>query len=302
MSMRSMKNRNYILVTPAKNEEKTLPLLAKSIVNQSIRPKLWVIVDDNSTDKTPEIVDRLASEYEWIVGHHLEDNEVEYNPVFRNAVTYREGLKKALEMSKRLAIPFGYIGIVDADFILERRFFEKLILRFLKEPSLGIVSGGVYYKKNGRLVWEKSNPNFPRGSPRLIRFECFFDIGGYPLEPAPDLVAYYLARIKGWRTFQVVNAIGVELRPTGTRGNVIERYKKQGFVSYYIGIPPLSECFYSIYLILFDDVQKGIGHFIGYFRALFRREYQISTPLIRHFVEEDFSIKTMFKKFWLLNL
>jgi len=50
--------------------------------------------------------------------------------VFRNAITYREGFRKALELAKQRKVPFGYIGIVDADFVLERRFFENLYSTF----------------------------------------------------------------------------------------------------------------------------------------------------------------------------
>ncbi|WP_367883414.1 hypothetical protein [Thermococcus peptonophilus] len=39
--------------------------------------------------------------------------------------------------------PFGYIGgVLDADFVLERRFFEKLIRAFHENERLGILSGG----------------------------------------------------------------------------------------------------------------------------------------------------------------
>ncbi|WP_456394987.1 glycosyltransferase family 2 protein, partial [Thermococcus sp.] len=204
--MRSMRTRNYILVTPAKNEEKTLPLLAKSIVNQTLKPKLWVIVNDNSTDGTGDVVHELESQYNWIVGVDLIKNNgypSDYDPIFGNILTYKIAISYALSYSKEKGIPFGYLGIVDADFILERKFFAKLISKFLENPRLGIISGGVYIIDNGTLRWERSNIQFPRGSPRLIRFECLFDIGGYPSEPAPDLVAYYLAKVKGWETLQL---------------------------------------------------------------------------------------------------
>ena len=51
-----MNSRRYIVVTPCRNEEKKLPNLVQSITAQTIRPALWVIVDDGSTDKTGEII------------------------------------------------------------------------------------------------------------------------------------------------------------------------------------------------------------------------------------------------------
>ncbi|MCK4736138.1 MAG: glycosyltransferase, partial [Methanophagales archaeon] len=52
----NMNSRRYIVVTPCRNEEKNIPNLVQSITAQTIRPALWVIVDDGSTDKTGEII------------------------------------------------------------------------------------------------------------------------------------------------------------------------------------------------------------------------------------------------------
>jgi glycosyltransferase involved in cell wall biosynthesis len=43
-------------VTAAKDEEDGMPRVARGILNQTIKPRLWVIVDDGSTDKTPEVI------------------------------------------------------------------------------------------------------------------------------------------------------------------------------------------------------------------------------------------------------
>ena len=49
-------NRQYIVVTPCRNEEMSHPNLVQSITAQTIKPSLWVIVDDGSTDKTGELI------------------------------------------------------------------------------------------------------------------------------------------------------------------------------------------------------------------------------------------------------
>ena len=56
----------YILATPCKNEEKSLPELAKSIINQTVTPNLWLIVNDSSTDRSAEILRDLETKYGWI--------------------------------------------------------------------------------------------------------------------------------------------------------------------------------------------------------------------------------------------
>ena len=49
----------YIITTPTKNEEKNLPILIQLMEMQTIKPVLWVIVDE-SEDKTVEIIRGLT--------------------------------------------------------------------------------------------------------------------------------------------------------------------------------------------------------------------------------------------------
>ena len=56
----------YILITPAKNEEKYLLNVAESVISQTQRPVLWVIVDDGSTDNSPAIIKNLEKHHDWI--------------------------------------------------------------------------------------------------------------------------------------------------------------------------------------------------------------------------------------------
>ena len=49
-------NKSYIVVTPARNEESNLLDVADSMIKQTIKPKLWLIVDDGSTDDTLSLI------------------------------------------------------------------------------------------------------------------------------------------------------------------------------------------------------------------------------------------------------
>ena len=67
----------YILITPVKNEEENLPNLIQSVVEQTIKPVLWVIVDDGSTDRSPEIIKEAQKKYSWIQSIRLESKSRE---------------------------------------------------------------------------------------------------------------------------------------------------------------------------------------------------------------------------------
>lgn len=46
------------IIVPARNEEKTLPILLKSLKNQRVKPKEVIVVDDQSEDATAEVARR----------------------------------------------------------------------------------------------------------------------------------------------------------------------------------------------------------------------------------------------------
>src|ERR1700733_16219521 len=56
----------YVLVTPARNEEKHIEELIRSMVSQTALPSKWVIVNDGSTDATASIVGQYLTKYDWI--------------------------------------------------------------------------------------------------------------------------------------------------------------------------------------------------------------------------------------------
>lgn len=43
------------VIIPARNEERNLPMLLRSLVSQSVRPREIIVVDDGSTDRTAEV-------------------------------------------------------------------------------------------------------------------------------------------------------------------------------------------------------------------------------------------------------
>ena len=56
----------YVIVTPIRDEEKFIEATITSVQGQTVPPAEWVIVDDGSTDRTGEIIDRYASQLPWI--------------------------------------------------------------------------------------------------------------------------------------------------------------------------------------------------------------------------------------------
>ena len=64
---------NYVIVTPVRNEEPHIQKTLDAVIGQNVRPRRWVIVNDGSTDKTPELIDAAAREHDWIEPVHRTD-------------------------------------------------------------------------------------------------------------------------------------------------------------------------------------------------------------------------------------
>ncbi len=57
---------NYVLITPAHNEERFIAKTLESVAAQTLLPERWVIVNDGSTDNTANIVANYAQRFPWI--------------------------------------------------------------------------------------------------------------------------------------------------------------------------------------------------------------------------------------------
>ena len=314
-------NRRYIVVTPCRDEEKNLPNLVQSILAQTLRPVLWVIVDDGSTDKTGEIVAEAEKNYGWIKGIHLE----EHKAYMGTHISYvcNKGFEFAKDYCNEKDIPYGYIALVDADNILEEKYFEKLIEEFEKDEELGIGSGNNAFAdienildelraKNTEVTvmdsefWElwdspsmqiqNSRDDLPMGSARLWRRACFDETGGYLPVALPDSVSNAKAKMKGWRTRRFRDIQIVE-RPGLEKQGLWKGYKEQGESLFFMGQPLSFAVLKALNYSLKRPYYTGMAYFYGYTKSLVLRRGRIDDDEIReyyHVIHYDYHKK----KFW----
>ena len=57
---------DYVLISPCRNEADYMRETLDTVVAQTLRPALWVIVDDGSSDATPRILAEYAARHDWI--------------------------------------------------------------------------------------------------------------------------------------------------------------------------------------------------------------------------------------------
>jgi glycosyltransferase involved in cell wall biosynthesis len=267
----------YVLITPARNEAAFIKNALDSVVQQTHRPVKWVIVDDGSTDRTPQIVKAYTERYRWI---ELIRRAPREDRSFAGKVyAFNDGL----EYVRNLQV--GLIGNLDADISFGVDHFEFLTKKFVEDPELG-VAGTAYFQGE----WDSTRDSFEgqtsvHGACQLFRYECFLDIGGYQPNPAGgvDWIAVTTARMKGWRTRNYAERYYHHHRTMGTaERSALGAAFDYGKKDYFLGGSPLWEFFRVLYRLTQKPiVLGGLALASGYFWAALRRmERPVSVELM----------------------
>lgn len=207
------------IIIPSYNEEKYIERTLNSLINQTLAPKKVVLVNDNSTDGSEEIMNAFAKAYSYIsvvntkeISQHLPGSKV------INA--FNVGLK-------HLNTSFDIICKFDADLIFPDDYLEKIATVFEENPKAGMVGGFCYIESKDTWVLENlTNKDHIRGALKAYRKECFEQIGG--LKPAMgwDTVDELLAKYHKWE-IQTLEGLKVKhLKPTGNTYTKAAKYKQ----------------------------------------------------------------------------
>ncbi len=272
----------YFIVTPTKNEEETIPNLIRSIEKQTIKPVLWVIVDESS-DNTKEIIKELTKKYEWVKSIFLKKSKG-YLGINYGAAC-KKGFDFGIEFCKRHKIEYEYIGLIDADAVIDEDFFERLMKEFEKDPQLGIASGsdGSDKLKNaGKLVNATWVEDFPIGPARLWRKRCFEETGGYQETMSPDSVSNIKAKLRGWK-IRRFKEIKVMARKHATARGYWKGYEQLGKDNYFLNYHPLVIILKAIKYSFKKPYYIGIAMFFGYFSCAIRKEEKIEDDEIKYY-------------------
>src|SRR4051812_28658735 len=137
----------YVLISPCRDEARFMRETLDSVVAQSVRPSLWVIVDDGSRDDSPAILSEYAQRYDWIrIVTRVDRGRRSVGPGVMEA--FYAGLD---------VVDFGqydFLCKLDLDLRLPSRYFEILIGRAIADPRIATCSGKAYVMRAGELVAE----------------------------------------------------------------------------------------------------------------------------------------------------
>ena len=266
----------YVIITPARNEERFIELTLQSMVAQTYLPLRWVIVSDGSTDRTDEIVGRYAARYPWIELLRMPQRQERH---FAGKVyAFNAGFERVKSLE------FDVVGILDADVSFEPEHFEFLLGKMKETPKLGM-AGAPFREGTFQYDYRFSNIENVWGGCQLFRRQCYEGIGGYmPLKGGCiDHVAVISARFHGWKTRTFPDKICMHHRTMGTAQHSELRAKfRLGVKDHSVGNHPLWEFVRAIYQMKHRPVVAGgIALWMGYAWALLRgAEVPLSKDLV----------------------
>jgi len=279
----------YVLITPARNEEAYIDRTLRSVVNQTVIPDRWIIVDDASTDSTAQLVENYVRKYRWIeLVRRTQRAERSFS---RKVDAFNAGLQK-LGLRE-----FEVIGNLDADLSFDPEYLEFLINRFAEDPKLGVA--GTPFVENGYDSARDSfeGENHVAGGCQLFRRQCFEEIGGYIGNPAGgvDWIAVTTARMKGWKTCSFPEKRFHHYRSLGTaeRGIVASLFS-YGEKDYYLGGSPV----WQLFRVCYRSVKRpfvigGLALLAGYCWAALRRTKRPISPELMRFHRREQMNKLM---------
>lgn len=224
-------SRNYLLISPCRNEAEFMRQTLDSVIAQSIQPARWVIVDDGSTDDTPRILTEYAARHDWI-------EIVTRGDRGRRAVG--PGVIEAFYAGYARVDPdnYDYLCKLDLDLRLPASYFEELMKRMEANPRIATCSGKAYIERDGRVIDERHGDETSLGMTKFYRVPCFKSIGGFVREVMWDGIDCHRCRMKGWIacSWDDPELRFVHLRPMGSsQTGIYTGRMRHGYGQYFMG-------------------------------------------------------------------
>ena len=242
---------NYILVSPVKDEEQYIETTIRAVLNQTIRPSKWIIVDDGSRDRTRAIAEKYAQEFPWItlVPHMRDAARQPGSGIIR---AFNVGYERVRDLDHDFIVKF------DCDLDFPPDYFEQLLVRFRQDPQLGIASGIYLETRGGKWEPVKMPAYHAAGQTKMVRSKCFADIRGFVESRGWDTVDEIRAQSMGWKTRHFEELYFHHLKTEGSGIGFLRTNKMHGEIYYLTGGG------YLFFLLkFFDRLFLGRPFFLG---------------------------------------
>lgn len=270
-------NHRLIVITAAYNEVESIAKAITSMLSQTVRPKIYYVVSDGSTDGTDEIIKNFAAQYDFVKYVRREKPSGD----FSRTETVSPGKVGCIRqvLNEIFEDDYEFLGILDADIVLPNNYYERILEEFSRNPQLGIAAcflrsilpdgsiapGGFF------------NEEAAGGPVQVFRRECYQQIGGYVDRGHEDCVAAAMATKHGWMVRSFADMVGDHYVPASgyemTISSKVPMLYRMGKLDYIMSVPFWFVVIQSaIRSLSYPIVIGGGARVVGYCAAVIRRE------------------------------
>ncbi|MFA7616140.1 MAG: glycosyltransferase family 2 protein [Weeksellaceae bacterium] len=150
-------DKKITVITPTYNRAHTLDRVYQSLVNQSFKDFIWLVMDDGSTDHTKDLIQKFKEENQIEIEYHWQENQAKFHTVF-------DGVKK---------VKSPYFVIWDSDDAFPEDSLEILygnVVQLPKDEKFMTVTA-LSAKEDGSIVGDKFPYDIFDGSVLEMRYK-----------------------------------------------------------------------------------------------------------------------------------
>ncbi len=263
----------YAVISPVKNEERFIGQTIASMISQNVKPALWIVVDDASTDNTARIVRECMDSHAW-VRYLFYPGEAVRKTGSAEIHAFNYGFNAISKLA------FDFIVKLDGDLRFDEGYFENLFLRFAENRKLGIASG-IYLEETAHSWEPVGMPGYhAAGASKVIRRACFERIGGFIAQRGWDTIDEIRAQAMGWETMHFDDIRFFHLRKEGAGMGQIHTNVMHGEIFYRTGGSFVFFIVKSLHRMLRGKpfIIAGAAMVYGYSAAFLRRKKLLVNP------------------------
>lgn len=282
-----MTENRILIISPVRNEAAHIEGVARALAAQTQPPARWVVVNDNSTDGTGDLLRTLTAEIDFMRVVETPANFT-VKAADRLAVAaapraFNFGLASVGDISA-----YTHIGKIDGDVELRPDYFETILAEFEADPALGIAGGVILEQRHGEWRAAPSAREHVRGALKLYTAQCFAAIGGVVEQLGWDGIDETLARMRGFTTRSFDQAQALHYRDTGSADGRLRGHVRWGEAHWILHHGPVWTVARAAKVArIRPRLASGLAYLYGYGRAAVRRVPRVEVDGYRGFVRSE---------------
>lgn len=154
---------SYFSIVTCRNSESEIEKAINSLLKQTIKPRYIIVVDDGSTDNTPNILSRLKSKNDNMYVITNPDLGYDIGRVVKN-------WNSAINLARDFKLEKTDYHMISTDDTQYEEFYAEKIMRKMDEDKIIAISSGNY---------DSNSYATPHGAGRFVRNSFFNNVLGY---------------------------------------------------------------------------------------------------------------------------